>query len=155
MISGHHCHHCHHQYRLEPMWHSFVKRLSTWTQRGVPHKLQGVTNDGHLVISHHIVILIWSSLSLSSLLSSFGSYTNYTVRKVTISGKNLIYHLLNKNFRKYVKLLLNKKRVNETLNLLLPSQTPTSNPYSFRWHITVSVPEIKISLWDKTMFSRK
>ena len=40
------------------------------------------------------------------------------------SGKNLIYHLLNKNFRKYIKLLLNKKRVNETVNLLLPSQTP-------------------------------
>ena len=47
-------------------------------------------------------------------------------------GKNLIYHLLNKNFRKYVKFLLNKKRVNETVNLLLPSQTPTSFPYGFR-----------------------
>ena len=45
--------------------------------------------------------------------------------KVRNWGKNLIYHLLNKNFRKYVKLLLNKKRVNETVNLLLPSQTPT------------------------------
>ena len=52
--------------------------------------------------------------------------------KVRNWGKNLIYHLLNKNFRKYVKLLLNKKRVNETVNLLLPSQTPTSFPYRFR-----------------------
>ena len=75
--------------------------------------------------------------------------------KVRNWGKNLIYHLLNKNFRKYVKLLLNKKRVNETVNLLLPSQTPTSFPYRFRWHIIVSVPEIKFTLMDKTIFSKK
>ena len=63
-------------------------------------------------------------------------------------GKNLIYHLLNKNYRKFVKVLLNKIRVNQTIKLL-PSQTPTSIPLRFTWHIIVSVPEIKIWLWDK------
>ena len=34
-----------------------VERVSL---TGGPHKWWGVTNDGHLVISHHIVIFIWS-----------------------------------------------------------------------------------------------
>ena len=57
-------------------------------------------------------------------------------------GKNLIYHLLNKNYRKFVKVLLNKIRVNQTIKLL-PSQTPTSIPLRLRWYIIISVPEIK------------
>ena len=50
------------------------------------------------------------------------------------NGKNLIYHLLNKNFMKYVKLLLYNKRVNETVNLMLPYQTrPPSKPIFSFW----------------------
>ena len=43
-------------------------------------------------------------------------------------GKNSIYHLLNKKIGKYVKVLLNKNWVKETVNPVLPSQTPTSFP---------------------------
>ena len=50
---------------------------------------------------------------------------------IAINGKNLIYHLLNKNFGKFVKDLLNKISVNQTIKLL-SSQTPTSNPWRFR-----------------------
>ena len=60
----------------------------------------------------------------------------------SIYGKYLIYHLLNKNFRKSVKDLLNKISVNQTIKLL-PFQTPTSIPLRFRWYIIISVPEIK------------
>ena len=55
-------------------------------------------------------------------------------------GKNSIYHLLNKKFNKYVKGLVNKNWVKEIVNPVLPSQTPTSIPWCFRWHIIVSVP---------------
>ena len=47
-------------------------------------------------------------------------------------GKNSIYHLLNKIFKKYVKGLVNKNWVKEIVNPVLPSQTPTSIPWRFR-----------------------
>ena len=96
----------------------------------------------------------WQNFTILTEFHNFDQISQ-SWQNFTTFGKNLIYHLLNKNFRKYVKLLLNKKRVNETVNLLLPSQTPSSIPYSFRWHIIVSVPEIKISLMDETIFSKK
>ena len=51
--------------------------------------------------------------------------------KVRNWGKNLIYHLLNKNFRKFVKVLLNKIKVNQTIKLL-PSKNPDLHPLAFQ-----------------------
>ncbi len=75
-------------------------------------------------LENHCYQLFWRPKTIVKPLISMVVFQSF--------GKNLIYHLLNKNFRKYVKLLLNKKRVNETVNLLLPSQTLTSFPYHFR-----------------------
>ena len=54
---------------------------------------------------------LWISTSLNlNLLMHYGDKSGQ------LWGKTLIYHLLNKYLRKYVKVLLNKKRVNETVN---------------------------------------
>ena len=51
--------------------------------------------------------------------------------------------------------MLNKIGVKDTVNFWLPSQTPTSIPSRFRWHIIVSVPKIKCSPQDWTTFSKR
>ena len=63
-----------------------------------------------------------------SLSFLFDTYSYCEGRFGRSKGKNSMYHLLNKNIGKYVKVLLNKNWVKETVNPVLPSQTPTSFP---------------------------
>ena len=78
-------------------------------------KLQFSTQTGNQVISLQS-LKIWNS----RLLMEGGG-----CRKL---GKNTIYHLLDKKSENMLRFCSTRKRVNEMVNKVLPSQTPTSFP---------------------------
>ena len=75
MIRGHRCHH---QYRLEPIWHSLVKRLYVKATGGLPTQVVGGDQWWPSANFTPLVVIILSSSSMFSSLPSSYSGLIYT-----------------------------------------------------------------------------